>query len=112
MKIALVGAGGFVGSAILNEALDRGHEVTAIVRHPEKVQPHAKLHSQKGDVYNTDDVARLVAGHDAVISASIRAGAIRISTIFRSRARDRSSTESRRPASSGYCSWEAQAAWK
>jgi putative NADH-flavin reductase len=69
MKIALIGATGFVGSAILKEALDRGHEVTAIVRHPEKLQPHAKLHPQKGDVYNADEVARLVAGHDAVISA-------------------------------------------
>lgn len=69
MKIALIGATGFVGSALLKEALDRGHEVTAIVRHPEKVTPHSKLHPQKGDVYNADDVARLVAGHDAVISA-------------------------------------------
>ena len=69
MKIALIGATGFVGSAILKEALDRGHEVTAIVRHPEKLPPHVKLHSQKGDVYNADDVARLVAGHEAVISA-------------------------------------------
>ena len=69
MNIALIGATGFVGSAILKEALDRGHEVTAIVRHPEKLQPHAKLRAQKGDVYNIDEVARLVAGHDAVISA-------------------------------------------
>jgi putative NADH-flavin reductase len=69
MKIALIGATGFVGSAILKEALDRGHEVTAIVRHPEKVQSHAKLHAKKGDVYNADEVARLVSGHDAVISA-------------------------------------------
>jgi putative NADH-flavin reductase len=69
MKIALIGATGFVGSAILQEALNRVHEVTAIVRHPEELQPHAKLHLQKGDVYNEDDVARLVAGHDAVISA-------------------------------------------
>ncbi|MGH7258572.1 MAG: NAD(P)-dependent oxidoreductase [Nitrospiraceae bacterium] len=69
MKIALIGATGFVGSAILKEALDRGHEVTAIVRHPEKLQAHPKLHSQKGDVYNNDEVARWVAGHDAIISA-------------------------------------------
>lgn len=69
MKIALIGATGFVGSAILKEALDRGHEVTAIVRHPEKLTPHPKLHPQKGDVYNDDEVARVVAGHHAVISA-------------------------------------------
>jgi uncharacterized protein len=69
VRIALIGATGFVGSAILKEALDRGHEVTAIVRHPDKLTPHAKLHPKKGDVYNEDDVARLVTGHDAVISA-------------------------------------------
>lgn len=69
MKLAIIGASGFVGSAILKEALDRGHEVTAIVRYPEKLQPHANLHPLKGDVYNADDVARLVAGHEAVISA-------------------------------------------
>jgi putative NADH-flavin reductase len=69
MKIALIGATGFVGSAILKEALDRGHEVTAIVRYPEKLQSHPKLHPQKGDVYNADEVARLASGHGAVISA-------------------------------------------
>jgi putative NADH-flavin reductase len=69
MKIALIGATGFVGSALLKEALDRSHEVTAIVRHPEKLTPHPKLHAQKGDVYAVEEVARLVAGHDAVISA-------------------------------------------
>jgi putative NADH-flavin reductase len=69
MKIALIGATGFVGSAILQEALQRGHEVTAIVRHPEKSKQHPKLHSKKGDVYQEEEVTRLVAGHDAVISA-------------------------------------------
>ena len=69
MKIALIGATGFVGSALLQEALERGHEVTAIVRHTEKLPPHARLHPQQGEVYNADDVTRLVAGHDAVISA-------------------------------------------
>ena len=69
MKIALIGATGFVGSALLKEALDRGHDVTAIVRHPEKIQPQTKLHPQQCDVYNADEVARLLTGHDAVISA-------------------------------------------
>ena len=69
MKIALIGATGFVGSAILREALNRGHEVTAIVRDPEKLKPHPKLHPQKGDVYKEEEVARLLTGRDAVISA-------------------------------------------
>ena len=69
MKIVVIGATGFVGSAILQEALNRGHEVTAIVRDPGKLKPHPKLHPQKGDVYQEDEVTCLVAGHDAVISA-------------------------------------------
>mgnify|MGYP001588762837 CR=1 FL=1 len=69
MKIALIGASGFVGSAIVKEALDRGHEVTAIMRNPDKMPSHPKLRPVKGDIYSADDVARLVAGHDAVISA-------------------------------------------
>jgi len=69
MKIAVIGATGFVGSAILQEALQRGHEVTAIVRHPEKVKPHPKLRPHKADVQKADEVTRSVAGHDAVISA-------------------------------------------
>ena len=69
MKIAVIGATGFVGSTILQEALQRGHEVTAIVRHPEKVTPHPKLRPHKTDVQKADEVTRSVAGHDAVISA-------------------------------------------
>lgn len=69
MKIALIGATGFVGSAILKEALDRGHEVTAIVRHPEKLTPHPKLRAEKADVCQVDEVARSVMGHQAIISA-------------------------------------------
>ncbi|WP_447987166.1 NAD(P)-dependent oxidoreductase [Nitrospira sp. Nam74] len=69
MRIALIGATGFVGSAISQEALSRGHEVTAIVRYPEKLRPHANLHPKTGDIYNEDEMARLVAGQDAVISA-------------------------------------------
>jgi hypothetical protein len=69
MKIALIGATGFVGSAILKEALQRGHDVTAIVRHPEKIKSHPKLRPQKADIQKGDEVTLSVAGHEAVISA-------------------------------------------
>jgi uncharacterized protein len=70
MKLALIGASGFVGSALLNEALQRNHQVTAIVRHPEKITvQHPRLTVKKGNVFNVDEVALLVAGHDAVLSA-------------------------------------------
>lgn len=69
MKIVLIGATGYVGSAILEEALNRGHEVTAIVRHPEKITPCKNLIAKKGDVFNDKELAQLIEGHEAVISA-------------------------------------------
>jgi hypothetical protein len=62
-------ATGFVGSAILNEALDRGYTVTAIVRHPEKIAERDRLVAKVGDVYDSDVLAKLIAGCEAVISA-------------------------------------------
>jgi uncharacterized protein len=69
MRIALLGATGFVGTAILNEALDRGHFVTAIVRHPETLAPRERLVAKVGDVYDSAGLALMLAGQDAVISA-------------------------------------------
>ena len=69
MKVALLGATGFVGSALLKEALGRGHIVTAIVRHPEKLEKLEGLTAKAGDVYDTDSLAKLIQGNDAIISA-------------------------------------------
>ncbi|WP_137938411.1 NAD(P)H-binding protein [Chitinivorax sp. B] len=69
MKIALIGATGFVGQAILNEALARGHHVTAIVRDPSKLPQHANLTANKLDVFDTAALTAVLAGHDSVINA-------------------------------------------
>jgi len=69
MKVALLGATGFVGSALLKEALDRGHTVAAIVRHPEKLDKREGLVGKAGDVYNTPGLAALIQGNGALISA-------------------------------------------
>ncbi|MGH6760235.1 MAG: NAD(P)-dependent oxidoreductase [Phyllobacterium sp.] len=69
MKIALIGASGFVGTAILKEAISRGHAVTALVRHPEKIAGAPNVTVEKVDVLNTDDLARKLANHDIVVSA-------------------------------------------
>ena len=69
MRIAIIGASGFIGAFIRDEALARGHQVTALVRHPEKIKvkdPHLTV--VKADVLK-DPVDKLVSGHDAVISA-------------------------------------------
>ena len=69
MKVALIGATGRAGSPILQELTRRGHEVTAIVRNPEKVQAQANVTPKKGEVLNKDDLTALLKGHDVVISA-------------------------------------------
>ena len=70
MKIALIGATGNVGKTILNEALLRGHEVTAIARNPEKLDiTNDKLTAKAADVFDVDHLAGTLAGHDAVVSA-------------------------------------------
>jgi uncharacterized protein len=58
-KVALLGATGFVGSALLKEALDRGHVVTAIVPNPEKIEARDGLTAKAGDVYDTSSLATL-----------------------------------------------------
>lgn len=69
MKIALIGATGFIGSRILAEALQRGHQVTGIVRNPDKLPQKAGLTPQRGDVFDQAGLTKLIAGHDVVISA-------------------------------------------
>ncbi len=69
MKVALIGATGFVGSALLNELLQRGHTVTALVRDPAKLPAREGLGIVQADVYDAAQVAQTVEGHDVVLSA-------------------------------------------
>jgi len=69
MKIALIGATGFVGAAVLAELLQRDHHVTALVRNPAKLESRPMLTAQALDASDADAVAAAVQGHDAVVSA-------------------------------------------
>ncbi|HSW07218.1 NAD(P)-dependent oxidoreductase [Aquabacterium sp.] len=69
MKIALIGATGFVGSALLDELLQRGHQVTALVRDPAKLVARDGLRTATADVYDATQVAQAVEGHEVVLSA-------------------------------------------
>lgn len=69
MKIALIGATGFIGSALLNEALNRGHQVTALAAHPEKLAPRDNQLTAVTDVQNLGQLSTQLQGFDAVISA-------------------------------------------
>lgn len=70
INVTLIGASGFVGTAILNELLNRGHKVTAIVRNPERVGvKNDNLNVVKANVADTEAVIEACKGKDAVISA-------------------------------------------
>lgn len=69
-NVVLIGASGFVGNALLNELLDRGHQVTAIVRNAQKItRKHDRLSVLAMDVEETEKLKEVCKGHDAVISA-------------------------------------------
>ncbi|MGW4853711.1 NAD(P)-dependent oxidoreductase [Streptomyces sp. NPDC004288] len=69
-KIALFGASGTIGSRVRREALDRGHQVTAVVRDPRKItEEHPALTVVTGDVLDAASVAAVAEGHDVVVSA-------------------------------------------
>ena len=68
-NVLLIGATGFVGSAVLNELVSRGHKVTAVVRNIEKLTKSDLVDAVKEDVANVDAIAKLAEGKDAIISA-------------------------------------------
>jgi putative NADH-flavin reductase len=70
MKITVLGAAGNAGSRVVAEALSRGHEVTAVGRnsgHSKGLPTGVKVLT--GDASNVEDVAKISAGQDVVISA-------------------------------------------
>ncbi|WP_158818324.1 NAD(P)-dependent oxidoreductase [Methylocapsa sp. S129] len=69
MKVALIGASGQAGSRLLTELVRRGHTVTGIARHPEKIAAVPGVTVKKGDVFDKDSLAALLKGHDVVISS-------------------------------------------
>jgi putative NADH-flavin reductase len=69
-KLFILGATGGIGRELIDQALGRGHEVTAFARSPEKLCAVAdRVAIEKGDPRSADDLARAMAGHDAVLSA-------------------------------------------
>ncbi len=69
MKIALIGASGNAGSRILKELSDRGHAVTAIARHPERIATLPGVTPVAGDANAAAELADMLRGHDVVVSS-------------------------------------------
>jgi len=69
-KIAIIGATGRAGSQLLEEALRRGHSVTAIARNTAKIDGRAGVVSKQLDVLDSEALIEAITGHDVVISAA------------------------------------------
>lgn len=70
MKVALIGASGFVGKAVLSELISRGNEVIAIARDTEKIEStDEKVTKLAVDVLDTEKLTTALNGADAVVSA-------------------------------------------
>jgi putative NADH-flavin reductase len=68
MKIAIIGATGFVGSAILNELASRNHEIMALARNP-KNNGNAAIKWEKADINNVEELSKIIAGNDVIVNA-------------------------------------------
>ena len=67
MKIAVIGATRGIGLALVKMALERGHEVTVLLRDPKKMSlAHSKLKICVGDILDAGSIEKALAGQDAV----------------------------------------------
>jgi len=68
LNILVYGATGKIGSLVVDEALNRGHVVTAVSRDPTRIQQkHQNLAAVKGDLLDPDSIASLVVDQDVVL---------------------------------------------
>ncbi|HZX28309.1 MAG TPA: NAD(P)H-binding protein [Telluria sp.] len=69
MNLALIGATGFVGTALRTEALSRGHRVSAIARNAAGIEAHANLRPTAIDLANGAALVDALRGADAALVA-------------------------------------------
>jgi len=69
MNILIIGATGTLGSRILTELVSRGHNVTAVVRDPSKLETHENVTATAADIFDSASIADAAEGADVVVSA-------------------------------------------
>ena len=68
IRLFVIGATGRTGRLLVEQALGRGHRVTAFVRNPASLGPLTNLDILVGDPRNADQLATALPGHDVVVS--------------------------------------------
>jgi putative NADH-flavin reductase len=68
-RLVVFGATGYTGGNILDEAVRRGHEVVAVARHVDTVEPRPGVHPVAGSIHDAGLVREVASGADALISA-------------------------------------------
>ena len=69
MNLLVLGATGGTGLEIVRQAVERGHSVTAFVRSPDRLSRFwNRIKIAQGNLLNSAELERVIAGHDAVIS--------------------------------------------
>jgi uncharacterized protein YbjT (DUF2867 family) len=79
MKVLIVGATGQIGRLTIDEALNLGHEVTAVGRNVDRIKPQKNLSIVKADVQDAESILNVVSGHDAVL---LKFGAVKDFKVF------------------------------
>lgn len=70
LKLIVLGATGATGLEVVRQATERGHSVTAFVRSPDRLGAvRNQIAVQKGDLLDSSELAQVIEGHDAVVSA-------------------------------------------
>ncbi len=67
MNIVLIGATGAIGSRVLDEALRRGHTVSAVTRDPRKLDARPGMTIRAGSTSDGPGLTQVVKGHDAAV---------------------------------------------
>jgi putative NADH-flavin reductase len=82
MRILILGATGSIGRHLVPQALERGHEVTAMLRDPASLAARPGLRILAGDALRPEDVDQAVQGQDAVIYSLGRSQHRKPTTMF------------------------------
>jgi uncharacterized protein YbjT (DUF2867 family) len=70
LRILIIGATGGTGRELVRQALEQGHQVTALVRKPKKMKlEHPNLRVAQGNVHDYDSVESAMRGQSAVVCA-------------------------------------------